>query len=48
MQAPLYTSPNWVLAMACPLQLTEAGVEQGVFLVLAQQPLQQVSLQVSR
>lgn len=43
LQAPLYTSPHWVLSIACPVQHTEAGVEQGAFVALAQQPLQHVS-----
>src|SRR5512147_2673876 len=43
LQAPLYTSPHWVLSIACPMQHTEAGVEQGAFIALAQQPLQHVS-----
>jgi hypothetical protein len=42
-QSPLYTSPHWVLGITCPLQHTDAGVEQGVFVALAQQPLLQVS-----
>lgn len=41
-QSPLYTSPHWVLGITCPLQHTDAGVEQGAFIVLAQQPLLQV------
>jgi hypothetical protein len=43
-QAPQFTSPHWILGIACPLQQTEAGLDQGAFVALAQQPLQQVRL----
>lgn len=41
-QAPQFTSPHWILGIACPLQQIEAGLDQGAFVALAQQPLQQV------
>lgn len=41
-EAALHSSPHWVQGIACPAQQTEAGVNQGAFVALAQQPLLQV------
>lgn len=41
-EAALHSSPHWVVGIAAPVQQTDAGVGQGVFVALAQQPLLQV------
>ena len=41
-EAALHSSPHWVQGIACPAQQTDAGVNQGAFVALAQQPLLQV------
>lgn len=45
-EAALYSSPHWVVGIAAPVQQTDAGVDQGAYVALAQQPLLQVRLNI--
>lgn len=47
-EAALYSSPHWVVGVAAPVQQTDAGVDQGAYVALAQQPLLQVRTEIVR
>lgn len=47
-EAALYSYPHWVVGVAAPVQQTDAGVDQGAYVALAQQPLLQVRTEIVR